>query len=268
MARNYSNVAVAATVENVGGLSTGTSTLVLSATTGMPTAPFTLRIRPETANEELITVTGGSGTVGTPYTITRGVDGTSAKTHPQGAPIVHSVSARDFAEPQAHIDNETPGAVHGLPISAWQESTIIDKLVEQSYNNDITYNNDNELKFNGEANTRYRVELNMMASGDQGNIQLTWGVPVGATGLRMCLGPPLASSNPNNTLMRSTCQPFTTDVGYGLTGVGIIVAIQEKAIVSFGSNAGECVIKHSQNTSHGTATAVKAGSYLIVTKLL
>jgi hypothetical protein len=268
MARNYSNVAVAATIENAGGLSTGTTTLVLSSTTGMPAVPFTLRARPQTANEELITVTGGLGSVGTPYTILRGVDGTSAKSHPQGSAIVHSISARDFKEPQDHIDNITPGGPHGLPTSAWQSQLVIAKAVEQSYNNDITYNDDNELKFSGLANTKYRVELNMMASGDQGNIQVIWSVPTGATGLRMCLGPPLASTNPNNTLMRSTCQPFSTDVGYGLTGVGITVAIQEKAIVSFGANAGICVIRHSQNTSHATPTAVKAGSYLIVTKLI
>lgn len=267
MARNYSNVAVAATVENAGGLANGTTTLVLSSTTGMPATPFTMRIRPETVNEELVTVTGGLGTIGTPYTITRGVDGTSAKSHPQGAPIVHSISARDFKESQDHIDNITPGAVHGLPVSAWQSQIIIAKDVEQSYNNDVTYNNDNELKFTGSANTKYRVELNMMAAGDQGNIQLQWGTPTGTTGLRMCLGPPLASTNPNDSTMRSTCQTFTTDVGYGLSGVGIIVAIQEKSIVTFGSNGGELVIKHCQRTTSATPTAVKAGSYMVVTKL-
>src|SRR5687768_327186 len=131
VARQYSNTAVAATVENAGGLANGTTTLVLSSTTGMPAAPFTMRIRPETVNEELVTVTGGLGTVGTPYTILRGVDGTSAKSHPQGAPIVHSISARDFKEPQDHIENVTAGAVHGLPVSAWQEQLIITKDVQQ-----------------------------------------------------------------------------------------------------------------------------------------
>lgn len=265
-ARNYSNVAVAATVENSGGLANGTTTLVLSSTTGMPAAPFTLRLRPDTVNEELVTVTGGLGTVGTPYTIVRGVDGTSAKSHPQGAPVAHSISARDFAEPQAHIFSESPGSVHGLPTSAWQEQIIVDKVVQQSYNNDTSLNNDNELKFTGLANTRYRVELNMAASGDPGNIVVAWSVPGGATGSRMCQGPPLAASNINNTMVRSAVLSFSTSVGYGLTGGQTY--IQEKSIVSFGSNGGQVVIQHAQYQSNATPTIVLPGSYLVVTKLI
>lgn len=266
MARNYSNTAVAATVENVGGLGSGTTTLVLSSTTGMPSAPFTMRIRPETVNEELITVTGGLGSAGTPYTILRGVDGTTAKSHPQGAPIVHSISARDFKEPQDHIDNVTPGSPHGLPISAWQTQLIVNKTTDQSYNNDTTFNNDTQLKFTGAANTKYRVEMNMMASGDPGNIIIDWSVPVGATGSRMCLGPPLGIANVNNATMRSAVYPYSTVVGYGLTG--LTTYIQEKSIVSFGSNSGDLVIRHAQYASNATPTIVLAGSYLVVTKLI
>lgn len=266
MARNYSNTAVAATVENAGGIASGTTSLVLSSTTGMPAVPFTLRIRPETANEELVTVTGGLGTVGTPYVVTRGADGTSAKSHPQGSVIVHSISARDFKEPQDHIDNVTPGSPHGLPASAWQTQVIVAKSADQSYNNDVTANPDTQLKFSGLANTKYRVELNMQASGDGGDIVLTWTGPTGISGTRMCLGPPLGIANINNTTMRSAVHALATNVGYGLTSGQTF--IQEKSILSFGSNAGEVVINHRQNVSHATPTIVLAGSYLIVTKLI
>lgn len=265
MSRNYSNVAVAATVENAGGLSSGTTTLVLSSTTGMPATPFTMRIRPGTVNEELITVTGGLGTVGTPYTILRGVDGTSAKSHPQGAPIVHSISARDFAEPQAHIDNVTPGSPHGLPASAWQTQIIVAKDVSQPYNNDVTLNNDQELKFTGEANTKYRVELYAMASGAGGDIVVAWSVPSGVTGKRMCIGPPLNTVNINDTNVRCSTHDYSTSVGYGLT-TGT-ATFQERSIVSFGSTAGQVVIQHAQNSSNAGQTSMLAGSYLIVTKL-
>lgn len=270
MARHYSNVAVAATVENAGGLSSGTTDLVLSSTTGMPATPFTMRIRPDTVNEELVTVTGGLGSVGTPYTILRGVDGTSAKSHPQGAPIVHSISARDFAEPQAHMEAVTPGTVHGLPASAWQEQLIIAKDVNQQYNNDVTLNDDTELKFTGLANTKYRVEFYGMASGALGDIKVAWKTPAGVTGKRMVLGPPLTSGNANDTNVRSAVYPLTTVVGYGLTSATSEfqeVAFQERCILSFGSNAGEVVIQHAQNTSNATPTILIAGSYLIVTKL-
>lgn len=265
VARQYSNTAVAATVENAGGLSNGTTTLVLSATTGMPAAPFTMRIRPETANEELITVTGGLGTVGTPYTILRGVDGTSAVSHPQGSPIVHSVSARDFAEPQAHIENVTPGAVHGLPTNAWQEQFIVTKNVQQGYSSDTSLNNDNELKFTGLANTKYRVELNLYATGAvSGDIIIDWLVPAGVTGVRMCIGPSLGSANSNDTNVRSCAFSYSTVIGYGMAGNAYI---QERSIVSFGSNGGVLNIRHAQYQSNATQTIVMAGSYMIVTKL-
>lgn len=264
--RNYSNVAQAATVENSGGLASGTTNLVLSTTTGMPAVPFTLRLRPETVNEELITVTGGLGTLATPYTILRGVDGTSAKSHPQGAPVVHSISARDFQEPQNHMANVTPGAVHGLPTTAWQETLIVTKNVEQSYTNDITYNDDNELRFNMTANSKYRVELNLMATGEAGNINTNWKGPTGTSGLKAVLGPTATSTSPSATTVRMTAHPWNTAVAYGLATTSYI-CIQEKAIISTGINSGELVITHAQGTSSAQPTAVRAGSYLVVTKL-
>jgi hypothetical protein len=268
MARNYSNVAVATTVENSGGLASGTTSLVLGSTTGMPAAPFTMRIRPETVNEELVTVTGGLGTLATPYTIVRGVDGTSAKSHPQASTIVHSVSARDFAEPQAHIDNVTPGSPHGLPVSAWQIQTVVAKTTDQGYSNDITLNDDNQLRFTADANSSYRVELNLMATGTDGNITVGWRGPTGVGGTKMVQGPNIAATNLSNTAVRITCHPFGTPVGYGLAGGTVQAYIVEKMIVTTGSNSGEVVIQHCQNTTSASATTAKAGSYLVVTKLL
>lgn len=266
VARQYSNTAVAATVENAGGLANGTTTLVLSSTTGMPAAPFTMRIRPETVNEELITVTAGLGSVGTPYTIVRGVDGTAAIAHPQGAPIVHSISARDFKEPQDHIANVTPGAVHGLPVSAWQSSTVVSKDADQGYATDITYNDDNELRFMAEANTKYKVELVMMATGNAGNLQVNWRGPAGMSGTKAVIGPPATATNLASTTVRMTCHPVTTAVGYGLQS-GSTAHISEKCILSTSATAGEVVITHSQNVSSADITTVKAGSYLEVTRV-
>src|SRR3954465_7186198 len=102
--RYYSNVAALSTISSVGGISTGATEVALSTTTGFPAQyPYTLRLDPDTASEELVTVTGPK--IGVPGTvlITRAADGTTAKSHSQGAPVVHGVSARDFQEPQDHI---------------------------------------------------------------------------------------------------------------------------------------------------------------------
>lgn len=108
MARKYSNTAAATTLENVGGITPTSTAIVLGNVSGYPTTfPFTLRLDPNTAKEELVTVNSGAGTSASPYQVTRGVDGTSAKSHSQFAVVTHGFSARDFREPQEHIDSVT-----------------------------------------------------------------------------------------------------------------------------------------------------------------
>lgn len=106
MARNYSNVAVVTTLENSGGVTPTTTQIILLSTSGYPTQfPFTLRLSPDTGNEEIVTVNSGGGSSASPYSVTRGADGTLAKSHPQFAVVTHGFSARDFKEPQTHIDD-------------------------------------------------------------------------------------------------------------------------------------------------------------------
>jgi hypothetical protein len=70
--------------------------------------PWTAIIDKDTASEEVVTVTNVSGTT---LTVTRGVDGTSAVSHNAGAAFNHGVSARDFDEANAHV-NDTTTDVH------------------------------------------------------------------------------------------------------------------------------------------------------------
>lgn len=75
--------------------------------------PFTILVDYGTANVEAMSVTSaptGSG----PYTwtVTRGIDDTTAVTHQTGAQLVHGVSQQDFSGPQQHIGASS--AVHGV----------------------------------------------------------------------------------------------------------------------------------------------------------
>lgn len=102
--RYYSNTAAATTLENSGGITPTSTQLILANTTGYPTQfPFTLRLEPDTPNEELVTVNSGAGSAGSPYIVSRGSDGTTAKSHAQFSPVTHGFSARDLREPQEHI---------------------------------------------------------------------------------------------------------------------------------------------------------------------
>jgi microcystin-dependent protein len=75
--------------------------------------PFTLILDQDSALEEIVSVTAVAGTT---LTVTRGVDGTSATSHAAGSSVSHGVSARDFDEPNAHV-NTTTGNPHAVTAS-------------------------------------------------------------------------------------------------------------------------------------------------------
>jgi hypothetical protein len=107
--RYYSSTAAKTTLANA--ISASSTSLQLAAAANLPSQyPYTLILEKDTANEEVIEITG---LVGTSYTIgTRGVDGSGAKGHAIGAAVEHGVSARDFSDSRAH-EVATTG-VHGI----------------------------------------------------------------------------------------------------------------------------------------------------------
>lgn len=106
--RYYSSTAAKTTLS--GSLDINTTSLTLASTTGLPAQyPFTLILEKDTAKEEIIEVTA---LVGSAYTITRGVDGSTAKSHSVGSPVEHGVSARDFTESRSH--EVATSNIHGV----------------------------------------------------------------------------------------------------------------------------------------------------------
>lgn len=106
-ARYYSSTA--GLMQLVSPATSVATTIAVDATGGLPATPFTLVLDPSTASEEIVTVTGVSGTT---LTITRAQDGTSAVTHSAGAGVRHMATARDFTEAAAHAD--ATANIHGL----------------------------------------------------------------------------------------------------------------------------------------------------------
>lgn len=101
--RQYATAAQQTTLS--AGVSSGTTTMTITAAVGLPASvPWTAIVDPDTVNEEVVEVTSRSGTT---LTVTRGVDGSSALAHSAGAVFQHGVSARDFAEPNAHVNDST-----------------------------------------------------------------------------------------------------------------------------------------------------------------
>jgi len=114
-ARQYKSTADSKTLGGSGVTSAGQTAITLSSITNLPplsgSQTFTLVIGPDTATEEIVTVTSyGSGNV---VNVTRGSDGTTAQSaHAVGAIVKHMITARDLQEPQDHID--ASASVHGI----------------------------------------------------------------------------------------------------------------------------------------------------------
>jgi len=111
MTRYYSAIAVDNTLGSA--LSSGATSLVLNASpVGYPsTYPFVLAVDYNAAAEELVLVTGASGTT---LTITRGFNGTSAQSHAIGAVIRHVISAQDLTDTQTHYGTALTAGAHGV----------------------------------------------------------------------------------------------------------------------------------------------------------
>jgi hypothetical protein len=127
VAFQYVNTSVDGTLG--AALTTGSATCFLASTpTGYPnsaTAPWRLVLDIGTVSEEIVTVTAGSGTSGSPWSITRGQDGTSAVAHSLGATAGHRITAGDENLSRVHeaLSGSGSGA-HGLPNSAWVTAAI------------------------------------------------------------------------------------------------------------------------------------------------
>lgn len=101
--RYYSSTAARTTLS--AAINSSVTTIGVVAVSGWPSSfPYTLILDQDTVNEEIVTVTARSGTT---LTVTRGVDGTTAKAHDAGASVNHGVSAQDFEEPNAFLNAGT-----------------------------------------------------------------------------------------------------------------------------------------------------------------
>lgn len=100
--RYYSSIAARTTLS--ADVTNVATTIGVTAVSGWPESfPYTLIIDQDTVNEEVVTVTAR---VGTTLTVTRGVDGSSGVAHSAGAAVNHGVSARDFDEPNVHVNTD------------------------------------------------------------------------------------------------------------------------------------------------------------------
>lgn len=117
-ARNFSATSVATTLSS--SVTSGSATMTLGSLAGLPAYPYTLILEQGTGNMEEVEVTSLSS--GTTVNVTRGVDGTPAVSHASGVTCVHGVGARDYQEPNTHINDAT---LHVSDTDTWHAPTLL-----------------------------------------------------------------------------------------------------------------------------------------------
>lgn len=137
MARNYTNTAppIGLTV----AATTTSTTLTVASTTGYPEPPFTIGLERGTANEEVVLCTAKTATT---FTVTRGFDGTTGRTHAIGTSVEHTVAAIDYRQMGEHIDAT---AAHGVTtvVGVSEAQTLVNKTISGASNNLINLVADN-----------------------------------------------------------------------------------------------------------------------------
>jgi microcystin-dependent protein len=100
--RHYNNTSVPTNL--TANATAGATSLQVASTAGFPAVPFTIGIERGTANEEVCLVTAIPD--GTHFTVTRGYDGTTGKSHTAPtAAIEHCVISMDYDEANAHVND-------------------------------------------------------------------------------------------------------------------------------------------------------------------
>lgn len=138
------------------------------------------------------------------------------------------------------------------------------KSANEAVTSSSTLQNDDELVVTLPANSRWRVEAVILASGTTNGLKSDWTIPADATlvPLKQVLGPDSASTDRSNTNVRLGAHAHDTVAEYGVDdGAAIWTTIREEFIVDMVSE-GDLQFRWAQVISNAVAVNVRAGSWL------
>lgn len=112
-----------------GSINASATSFSVASSASWPSVPFTAVLDIGTSTQEPVDVTA---VVGTTWSVTRNIDGTTGFSHAIGATVTHADIGRDFREARTHMDASTN--VHGLTggaavVGDTQTQTLTNKTI-------------------------------------------------------------------------------------------------------------------------------------------
>jgi len=278
--RNYSSRSQQTTL--TGAVTSGaTSMVVVSGTAllGGVTIPagttFTIVLDPDTALEEIVDATAVSTNT---FTITRGIDGSSAQAHSAGAVVRHMAIGRDYREANAHVEAST--GVHGISNSSSVVGTIDTQTLTNKTLTSPTITNpsisgagvDASIVFEGATADAYETTLTVTDPTQDNTITLpnTTGTVVVATAVQTLtnktLTSPIISGSPVITGLSSagmsassaTPKDYVDSILGSATAAATSAASAATSAASAATSAGSAETSAIASATSATASASSA----------
>lgn len=144
------------------------------------------------------------------------------------------------------------------------------KTADEPIASSTTFQDDNHLTLPVVVSATYQVKMLILATGTTSqNIQWRLNGPSGATLQAATIGTTAGSPSAGNGLSpRIDLVTLGSSEQHGLYGTGTITPIWTEGVLVTGGAAGAFNLQWAQATSGGTATNVKVGSFLRLTRVL
>jgi len=164
------------------------------------------------------------------------------------------------ATSHTHAQSDVTGLTAALAATA--SHVLKRKASDESVTSSTSFQDDNDFTFSIGASEVWAVQINAIADFQAGGFKREWTLPASATIIETVTA--------NNQAGNNDAYYSASAAGSTVTltnGIGAFMPVVFNTVITNSTNAGTVTLRWAQNVSNGTATALKAGSYLVAHKI-